>query len=1050
MNSSASPPDELITNRVQIMLEIEEYKGKFQITLEAKDHEIEVQPGEDEEKNEMKLVPSIKDHQRRDELISEEFPKQSLIITEIDEAQEQTEGPRIEEFEKQTYEITEFEEPENLPREMPKHEIQQKQYEEAGEVDDDKREESEKSEDLNDISSLSLIEPLEDYEHQVLSGIELTGTRRHSIEVVQSEFETRRMLTRNLSSLSRDFETSYSSNSIILNSFNVVSDIVGQDTIRALHDAFFNRSSDTAFDLIGEILTLNDALNNRYNETPIDEFIFQPGRTSTDLATQELPPLPYEEDADMSFISAIIRQFQNLQEDHGEGLYNLFITSVEQDGPPISFDAADLTDIADESDFTHLIINSSRILNLRGFNLGSILGIPELLRDPLNDDEEETMETDDDGEEETLRAEEEEDKEDEAEEEKEYKLSVEEGRLLRFVKEDICTNIKFPIVINLTNSTADAPSTSNEDQENLEDLNVEEVNVVLRRAEPSKTNLFSLMDDKAEEENELEETVMGEEGEEAIGIERLRHFRRIQEAMFATGLSSRQVFSVSDYEVNEGVLKEERMAASPEDSSSSGNVISNLWGNIKRYMLVHSKPIGACVDDDSPGDRLKKIYETSDETDEEIEIDVVGSMNNEGTGRNDEMVEKIVAIEDIEDVEVARSIRTIAEKEEEETTTTAEETLEYEEETLEGITKIKEDEVLDFKEKDQVVHSREAMSLYTLFTFWLLVFYFYLRYFSKKVASFKQSSTSTSTLKPFEIHTVPISTSTLRENATLLEEIEEEQEKDQDESKDKIIPSKFDIRNLSITESQDREEVRFEDLLLNSMSSLESFLSLDNGPDGNDVKLNSTEIEMTKFLVTCGEEFKLRLEEQELNTLRFIPDDDSSSSRSLSMFNDEKALHPDFNDKIETDEEEKRNEEKKRNEKGIERRSNLSSSGIKDEEKRGETSDETSSPEVIAISKQILEESRESAGENESFLNSKQSSEFHMKITDSFDSVYDEISEGSENYFPAVDLNESSMEEFTNVSNVSNESNRSNGSNESGVSNKSNDSNESETRKQKS
>ncbi|XP_076287411.1 uncharacterized protein LOC143212451 [Lasioglossum baleicum] len=76
-------------------------------------------------------------------------------------------------------------------------------------------------------------------------------------------------------------------------------------------------------------------------------------------------------------------------------------------------------------------------------------------------------------------------------------------------------------------------------------------------------------------------------------------------------------------------------------------------------------------------------------------------------------------------------------------------------------------------EETEVVETREEISLKTIFMFWLLVFYFYIRHFYRWMCSLTQVSRTTSTLRPFDVHTVVTSTSTLIEHVALLNRIQE-------------------------------------------------------------------------------------------------------------------------------------------------------------------------------------------------------------------------------------------------------------------------------------
>nr|XP_033340382.1 uncharacterized protein LOC117228638 [Megalopta genalis] len=68
----------------------------------------------------------------------------------------------------------------------------------------------------------------------------------------------------------------------------------------------------------------------------------------------------------------------------------------------------------------------------------------------------------------------------------------------------------------------------------------------------------------------------------------------------------------------------------------------------------------------------------------------------------------------------------------------------------------------------------ENLSLKIILIFFLQVCYFYIRHFYRKVCSFAQISRATPALKPFEVHTVSTSTSTLIEKAGFVDKVREE------------------------------------------------------------------------------------------------------------------------------------------------------------------------------------------------------------------------------------------------------------------------------------
>lgn len=89
----------------------------------------------------------------------------------------------------------------------------------------------------------------------------------------------------------------------------------------------------------------------------------------------------------------------------------------------------------------------------------------------------------------------------------------------------------------------------------------------------------------------------------------------------------------------------------------------------------------------------------------------------------------------------------------------------------------------------EIVGVDPQVSLKVVVVFWFVVFFFYIQYFYHKIFSFSQISRSTSTFRPFEVHTVSTSTSVLLEKTKLVEKIRDEivPEDDEDDSSEKSI-----------------------------------------------------------------------------------------------------------------------------------------------------------------------------------------------------------------------------------------------------------------------
>lgn len=1055
--------------------ETEVQPKKVEAILEVTNHEEEVEPTleTEDQRNETESIPKAEDQKQEfgSILVTEDLQKEVKLVSE-------TEGYQ-------------------------KHAIEA-----------DKEEEIKESAVSDDSLAEYLPESIDDEKESLQTdGIadEITDEiRRYSSEVSQNEpgITSRRIFT-NLSDFTRNIDTNYVADGVILSNSNAprenntpVWDIVDEETIRKLYNMFSHRSVDSTFDLPGEIQTMDDILNNRQSESSIDDFIFQSGRYSTSLSMFE------------HTILATIRPLQTLEEEenHTGSLYDLCITTMDQEGLPISFEVESMEDLEDEvehpaanrlglNDVVIQVTRFLRNLNFRGFNLENLSGLLEILPDPVDDDED--------------RIEFEIDEEDEEKDEEMEEWPIEDRRILkfikedclRFIKEDIFTDMKFPIVVRLSDVIGDDLATSDEEPEELD--------VVLEQAEPSKINLFSLTDDKYEEGNDkIEETgteEMEEEDEDEETTMRSEYFKmlqKIQGTMFTTAFPSRPIVNVSDYNAAESMLNEERITTCSEDASLD-EIVTKFMSNLKKYILKRSKPV------QFRKQNLNQTYEILDKTDTEEEIKVEESIDSEemeGSDK-DEAVEQITTIEDIEEVdekittkqnkvdvtyqvteedivdtrveeygnvswkEIDKAdqnfqlIEFESEANEKMQTSVREETFEHDEdESLEKMksNKIDGNEESDFEiDGEGNVELKERLSLYTIFTFLLAISCFYLGYYYRKIFSFKQISTSTSTLKPFEIHATPTSTTTFFENSTLMKETKEEKyeetEQEENDSFEKIVDletieisqfTKYDSeldfdsieleneveesvslreRILEKTELQEETaEINSENVRVRSNSQIHSASRSTDTIGSASIRKLDIRTSEPPFIVEPNklkeDSLELRLAEEEIETFRYREDDDSDSSKSLPTRDNEtellnEALVNLYAKILIEEKEEMLNAEKLRTS-NCGAKSKTSTSEIqkedcgqssKEEEEKEERSvvDQTDT-EGIIFSKQEVEKSKASTEQNES-----SSSPQILETTDSFDSTYTKTSETSRNVTSVVDLNDSSMEEFVIASNES-------------------------------
>lgn len=1095
-------------------LKLENSKEKDETALKTEDHEGEVKSVFEADNVEKEIVPVPE---------TEVQPKEVEPTLETEDQRNETESILKAEDQKQEFgSILVTEDHQKEVKLVSETEGYQKHSNEA-----DKEEEIKESAASHDSIAEYLPESIDD-EKEILQTDEIADEiQRYSSEVSQNEpgITSRRIFT-NLSDFTRNIDMNYVADGVILSNSNAprenntpVWDIVDEETIRKLYDMFSHRSVDSTFNLPGGIQTVDDMLNNRQSDSSIDDFIFQSGRYSTSLSMFE------------HTILATIRPLQTLEEeeDHAGSLYDLCITTMDQEGLPISFEVESMENLEDEvehaatnrlglNDVVIQVTRFLRNLNFCGFNLENLSGILEILPDPVDDDED--------------RIECEIDEEDEEKDEEMEGWPVEDRRILkfikedclRFIKEDIFTDIKFPIVVRLSDVIGDDLATSDEEPEELD--------VVLEQAEPSKINLFSLMDDKYEEGNDkIEETGTEEmeeenEDEEVTSSEYFKTLQKIRGTMFTTVFPSRPIVSVSDYNAVESMINEERITTRSEDVSLD-EIVTKFMSNLKKYILKRSEPV------QFRSENLNQTYEILDKTDTEEEIKVEESIDSEeieGSDK-DEAIEQITTIEDVEEVdekittkqnkvdvtyqvteedildtrveeyenvswkEIDKADQNIqpiefeSEVNEKMQTSVREETFERDEdESLEKIksNKIDGNEESDFEiDGEGNVELKEKLSLYTIFTFLLAISCFYLGYYYQKIFSFKQISTSTSTLKPFEIHATPTSTTTFFENSTLVKETKEEKYEETEQEENDSFEGIVDLETIEISQfTKYDSELDLDSIVHRTLSDSlrtidEDSLKKTENDVGESVSLRERILENTELQEEAAEInsenvrvrsnsqihsasqstdtirsasirkldirtseplfivepnklkedlLELRLAEEEIETFRYREDDDSDSSKSLPTRDDETKLLNEAQVNlyakviIEEKEEMLNAEELRTSSCGTKSKTSTSkiqkedceqSSKEKEEKEERSVVDQTDA-EGIIFSKQEVKKSKASTEQNES-----SSSPQILETTDSFDSAYTRASETSRNATSAVDLNDSSMEEFVIASNES-------------------------------
>nr|XP_012153147.1 PREDICTED: uncharacterized protein LOC100877600 isoform X2 [Megachile rotundata] len=309
---------------------------------------------------------------------------------------------------------------------------------------EDTKKDSEESGDRDETPGTKRNESEEDFERD--SG---------NVESLEDENEESRDRNTDYRDSSRNIDVSYLVHGVVLSNANAdtskqprLRDIVDDTTSRLLHNAFSYGSMDSIFDFTEDSLTLvtNDIANDSHSNALDDSFVCRSSNDAVDaLFTDDVPIVSQAPDnLEQTIAVREPRQLNQPEEISVREGEHLIITreNVRHAG----IDEFRLDDVL--SSIGQLL----RTLNVDSFSLEDVDEPSiEILRGPSRqaDAEEVDRFTVDD----------------ETEEEEENEESSEEGdRTFRFVEENIFTNIKFPVVINWSESLADAnhaPESSN-------------------------------------------------------------------------------------------------------------------------------------------------------------------------------------------------------------------------------------------------------------------------------------------------------------------------------------------------------------------------------------------------------------------------------------------------------------------------------------------------------------------------------------------------------------------------------------------------------------
>ncbi|CAK9829352.1 hypothetical protein ANTRET_LOCUS6708, partial [Anthophora retusa] len=900
-------------------------------------------------------------------------------------------------------------------------------------------------------------------------------------------------------------------------------EIVDDETIRMLHRAFSYRITDTIFDPFSEIRLMIDILTERSLRPSDDNFLYQLITETLDLSMDDHFSLFTEENSSSEqTLIAMIRQFQSFDEFiHEDDSFDLFIAPAE----PITLEIdAGEQQSNDEEELQQLSINeivsndvlwhiSRNLRNMCEFNLGNIPNLSrDTLQSPLSNDDTVIVEETSQRNEEEPRKEEEPSKEDE-----ELPKIVEEELSREFNMENILNLSPDTLQTSLSNDdkvTVEENEEKNveENQEEEEERSTENEDLlkIIKKEISCKFNVESIPnftpdllnnplnnDDKVKVDEEK-----NKEGESSIEVEKLlkivkgeiltnvKLFDSVPDVsnedteefhltMDRIDENKVNLFSITE-ETNE---KEEKKESTRKFEIDEDNLL-NSWSSSEEGIILY---LETKKDDENnvPKKDLNKTYDllrdideileemnVKEEMKENIEFETIEEISkkedvyetSEVSITLNEMIEECVKVVEMDEntssartEELESNIQSIDfENEENEEA----QVFEHEEDTLD-VPENNPTSSIDVDEAMRLEELREEMSLKMIFMFWIFVFYFYVKYFYQQIFSYGQVSQFTPTLKPFEIHTVPTSTTTLFEKSKLLRRNEnfneyEENEEENNDTFDEVMEtadvsgsseyytplldttgyktcsnsfnvddedrSKTDEEEVARTVLQLREEVSENVTIIPFFASKQIVLKEEEEIRSRNFRLDrdfgTPLISSMKCPITSNRQFH-NIHKPEITT-----DTDKSSlileqeeKTLLVLESGEEEIEDSGSSLLNIDDQTKSIEE-------LDSSSKISredAGGPSVEEVQREVHSETRRKSYVSVHEEEKYESKEKEEtfSEENVKEEEESYKMNMEMTDSFDSTYTRASETSKRSTAVGDLNESSMEEFS--SNGSNE-----------------------------
>ncbi|XP_034188327.2 uncharacterized protein LOC117608015 [Osmia lignaria lignaria] len=764
---------------------------------------------------------------------------------------------------------------------------------------------------------------------------------------LQNNDGTRR--TTNYTDFTRNIDVSYLVHGVVLSNQNTPKsknprqrDIVDDATSRLLHTAFSYQSMDSVLDFAADTLNVNNIMNETHLD-PLDDGFVQ---LSNDVV-DELPLISHDHGNLEEAIPAIFRESQDFDE-QAENC-DLLITTVDEEH---------------SNDVFSIVGQFLRNLNIGNITLDNVddPGL-SVLQDLLRGD---------DGEENDTIEEENDTTEEESEED------LEDDQTLRFIKEDVFTDIKFPIVINWSDSLI------------ASDVDHEELNPMIRDAGIRPTGLLCL---SGPEEEKLKDVKL--ECEETKNVEQSVFFAKLE---YSSGSGKLK------HEEKNVYLEEESEKEIEEDFGKSKSISSDeaAYGMYRTIKYFESEETASETESE------ENVKFEEEETIVNEEGAMLGNVEEIIKGFQLFNINDTILMEEsmeLEETELPdRNAQPIDFKDEEEKIILIEkiEELEDTEESneIENITYIQNNQ----DDEEEEITVLERVSPLTIFLFWMIGCLFYVQFWCRKIFSAEISS-STSTLNPFEIHAAPVST------MKLLEKIEEKEEEEDDSLKEIVnfdMEADFRMREqyssniIEFTNDSEEIEKEVEEAMLSLSEHISknvkipSFLNSDEEKTQSNLSsiasaIRDTETSRQNIFQTTNERLReFRAAEEEIKTFRFEEADDCSSTKSLLEHNEETKLSVDNQlnyPEIKIDED------------GPDKEEILENDEKKEEEKKRLKSETTV--------EEIVEEAESSTEKKQS---AARVPEPNFQNTDSFDSTYSKISDTSKRTIS--DLHASSMEEF--------------------------------------